>query len=638
MSAAKKFSLLLVIVVLGAALTVVAFVSAYHLLQGYYHHAFWFFAIIILLVALQELMRTYWAVIHTQGASVMGAARYLALQSLGMCLVPLLAFIANEIGWSTGFNTARGGSEELIVSLGTGVGAVIGCAIYLWCRRAFPYQTSTNVIRGRTLMSPKDAQRRADEAASPIDARLPWGGIALPENLAEGHFCVVGATGSGKTAAITQLMKAVLPRHGNGAPIRALVYDAKRDSMSILKHIGVPAERIRLLNPFDARSDAWDMAKDINSPATTSQLASILVPKEEGPNRYFSDAARAILAGVMDAFILTNTESWTLRDVVLAMQDHERLKKLLATHPGTSGLIGEYFNRKDTLHDVRSTIASHIALLKPIAALWSRSRRKVSLEEWANGEFILVLGNDDSLRAPLDALNRVLFQRMSEILTRSQNPTSGRTWIFLDELKEAGRLDGLSRLMTKGRTYGVRVVTGFQDLSGLSTVYGDHGAKEIADLPMNKAFLRIDSLPTAQWAADAIGQAEVREYRVSTNASGEQFSEQIYHRQNVLVSELMSLPLPDAHGFHGYFIAPAVGAYRAHVPYGIPKIQADPAFDFHERSPRDQYLDDWGDDDFDRLGVPRAPTPQPTQPPLPFTEPSSEAPEDLMPRLTRDTA
>lgn len=586
------------------------------------------YSFILAVGAFEQLFKRFRAVSNLSGLTLAQGAKTLAIQAAVLSLVIVAAWIGLAIPESASVFSA---TMTPLPAHGL-LGGLVGLALYFLWLFTFPFKPEPLVRRGRVLTPFAVARQRAEGLAAPNELLLPWGGLSLPEHRAEGHFCIVGATGSGKTTAISQMMNAVLPSIGPGSRSRALIYDAKRDVLSTLRAIGVPDERIRILNPFDARSDSWDMAKDIKGPAATLQLASILIPKEEGPHRYFTDAARAILAGVIDALILTGNDKWTFRDVVCVMQDYHRLKELLSRVPATQSIVDEYFRRTETLHDIRSTIASNTAMLKPIAALWSGSRRAVSLNEWANGEFILVLGNDDSLRAPLDAINRVLFQRMSEILLASDQGPDVRTWVFLDELKEAGKLDGFARLLSKGRTYGVRIVLGFQDVAGLYGVYRENGANEILGLCMNKAILRLDSEPTAKWAAQTIGEAELREFTLH----GESITEHISNRHAVLPSELLDMPQPDKHGYHGVFITPAVGVFRNHVPYGLPKTHSTPTLNFQERSLRDQYLQDWNDADLARFQMVETPKPPPLQVPTLF-QPTQPPPENPMPRITRDT-
>ena len=103
---------------------------------------------------------------------------------------------------------------------------------------------------------------------------------------------------------------------------------------------------------------------------------------------------------------------------------------------------------------VRATVATKIAPYEVIAAAWDNATEKVSLTEFMKGEFVLVLGNDEETRTALDAINKVLFKRLSELILAGSETRTRQTWIFIDEVREAGNLEGLSRLMTKGRSKG----------------------------------------------------------------------------------------------------------------------------------------------------------------------------------------
>ena len=64
---------------------------------------------------------------------------------------------------------------------------------------------------------------------------------------------------------------------------------------------------------------------------------------------------------------------------------------------------------------------------------------------------------------------------------------------FLDDVREAGKLDGLSRLLNQGRTKGACVVLGFQDSDGMRDVYGEYVANELVGQCANKAILRVEN-------------------------------------------------------------------------------------------------------------------------------------------------
>ena len=81
-------------------------------------------------------------------------------------------------------------------------------------------------------------------------------------------------------------------------------------------------------------------------------------------------------------------------------------------------------------------------------------------------------------RAAIDTITQLLGKRLSEqVLATEERPKDRQhtTWFFLDEVRQAGRLDGLSALITKGRSKGAVVLLGFQGIE----VYGREAANEL---------------------------------------------------------------------------------------------------------------------------------------------------------------
>jgi len=483
-----------------------------------------------------------------------------------------------------------------------------------------------------------DAKAQVEGFVKPGTRTVYWGGLSIPEEWSENHFCVVGTTGSGKTVTIRLLMQSVLPLLATRKTSQALIYDAKRDTLSMLAKMGVTGDRVIIMNPLDRRAAAWDIANDIDQPALVDTLARNLIPEEEGPNRFFSDAARALLQGVLNALIINAPKSWTLRDVVLATQSEHALRAVLATNRYTESLISKYFEEKRTFFSVLSTVASNLSHYETLAALWHRSflaKRTMSINEWLKGNKILILGNDDAVRAPLDTVNRLIFQRLGEMLL-ARNANEEQTWIILDEIKEAGRFPILSRLLTRGRTSGARLVLGFQDIEGFQHVYGDKPANEIVAMCGNRALLRAKDT-TARWAAELIGSAQVIEPQHSfpiQDPSAGSVSLQMLQHQAVLADEIRTLPAPAKGVFDGYYIIPPVLPFACRIFCDNLLLNLGTADDFQPRPVSEQYLEPWNHEDLRRLRLPQNLASMSNEVQLPPSPPATLF--DAMPRITRD--
>ena len=73
------------------------------------------------------------------------------------------------------------------------------------------------------------------------------------------HYLLIGTPGSGKTNLLKILMNSVLPDTEYGLRFRSLVYDPKTEFYPFLTRMGIPKEQIIVVNPFDARSSAWNL-------------------------------------------------------------------------------------------------------------------------------------------------------------------------------------------------------------------------------------------------------------------------------------------------------------------------------------------------------------------------------------------
>ena len=482
--------------------------------------------------------------------------------------------------------------------------------------------------------------------------KLIWGKSFLPLDAGTEHFLVVGATGSGKTTLIARLLKSVLQSPGADKR-RALIYDSKQDFFSRLSHPELKLNgRLRILHPFDERCCAWDIAQDIDDPLSARQMATILIPQEEGDenNSFFINAARDLLTAVLLAFIncIPNAQSWTLRDVILALLYEPYLRYILSLPPlsGIKSLpmldrVRETYlaptNETErgadprTASNIRATLNSALSVYEPVAAAWFEAwnrgeESRLSLRKWVTSNQILVLGNDESSRSALDPINQAIFRRLAELTLalpelKDEDKVNGegQTWFFLDEVREAGELEGLSRLMTKGRSKGACIVLGFQDIDGLRAVYGTEIANEITGQCGNMAILKLNSPSTAEWAIQLYGEKLeiLTTDNLSSGSNGTTIGSSETHMEKTSIYTRTLLTLPLAHkeyGLTGYFKFSDDGDkpveakhldWQKHVkPY---LLERSTASDFEPRSLQDRYLLPWDAKDWNRLGFAGSP-------------------------------
>ena len=413
-------------------------------------------------------------------------------------------------------------------------------------------------------------QRGYGQKLSHRDQGIFFGGLLLPSTEAMTHFRLTGGSGSGKTNLLRLYMQSILPQISSGSHNRALIHDPKTEFLPIIAGMGVPQSNVIILNPFDDRAYAWDLAKDLTRDRDANELASILLPEKpggQGNNEFFDKAARRILSGITRFFMRSAPGAWTLRDLVLAAQ-HLELTTLLLSQDKKLKRNLQVLGAGDTVGNVMSTVAAYIGDgLETVAAHCDyhiRAGRKFTLSEWLEGSSILVLGCDRESEATLQPLNQLLFTRASQMLL-SRN-TEGTSYLILDELPAMGKLSKIDQIAELGRSYGVSLTIAFQSYSKLEHIYGDKVANALIGQFDKSAYLRTKDKPTAQWASEQIGDMKVvwkarSESRSQgqlplsgsqTQGTGEQRDSNSVARPD----DFMNMPKPDENtgeGIHGWY-------------------------------------------------------------------------------------
>ncbi|MCA9214543.1 MAG: type IV secretion system DNA-binding domain-containing protein [Planctomycetales bacterium] len=468
-------------------------------------------------------------------------------------------------------------------------------------------------VRGVKVLTLAQAKRNALKSFQ--GATLYVAGLRLPIELANAHFCFIGAPGSGKTTGIRLLYQTLLPNIVSGSDKRAVIYDAMSE---VLPKLYSPETNLQceiiIANPFHAEGRAWDIADDVTDMATAREVAKLLIASDESQSAnsaFFINTSRRVLAGCMRALMLTAPGEWTFTDLIIAVDCPVRLRSLLENCPATRSLVTKFCQKEETWKDVYSTLSEKLEVFREVAAIYRVASEQVdmfSIREWSETESILVLGNDKTRGESLDPLNKVFFHLLTKHLLKPNQRISDEraSYVFLDELGQAGRLKGLNDLLTTGRHYGVCVVLGFQSHQGVTKpgLYSKEELSEILEQCATKVITQVKE-ETASWASkEVIGDAIYRERQGKSTS--------LVQRPAVLPSTLQAMKdLRNHKVFEAYCQTPKIGTWHAeidgpklfrklHKPSNLPQHRK-----FIERDPshQDESHLVWDEDDYDRLQI-----------------------------------
>lgn len=355
----------------------------------------------------------------------------------------------------------------------------------------------------------------------------------VPESLQCLHFAFLGASGSGKSTAIEEvLIYAQRQKH------KALVVDLNG---AFYSKFGRPGDIILSLR--DPRSEAWDFwcEKDVEP----ENIAAAMIEAGAEHNSYFWKGARAVLSS-----LLKHSDSCETLWEDFKSSTADIRKKLEDKNEISQRIIGQ--GDGDQADGILGTTVLDFSFLKELNQWKNPNDNKVSITEWMNNHensawvYLIVSDKDVEITKPL---LRVWFDLAClAILGRDPgDPRNIHTWLVVDELKSIGQLPNLPALLDKGRKYKASSVLGFQAISQLEKIYGEQDTKSILQGLQNQFYFRMNEMESASYASNALGEQEIEQaslgvsFGQKTSADRGSINKTSTRKKLVLPDEIKSL-------------------------------------------------------------------------------------------------
>ena len=408
--------------------------------------------------------------------------------------------------------------------------AIAGLGACVAWVRARPHETYR---RGVRLLSGRGAQWRAARRRPRWGSCVTLAGVAIAPRDETKHFKLIGATGTGKSTAIRELIGAAL-RRGDRAVIAdpdggytARFHDRYRGDI--------------VLNPFDPGSVRWDWFAELRKPYDVEELAHGLIPtSDDASGREWRGYARTFFTAVARRCLQFGWrdpgELWRL----LAVASADELRPLVAGTPAQPFLDPD---NARMFGSIRSVTGSAIAALEYVRA---QRAAPFSVREWvsdrrsAGALFIpYKAGQIAALRSIIATWMRLaIFEAMSQAEDVDQ-----RLWFVVDELDALGPIDGLKDALARLRKFGGRCVLGFQSLAQVSSTYGTGDAQTIIDNCGNTVFLRCSGSEnggTSHFASRLIGEREMLRRQRSRGSDRDEIFSSRGRRRSTSISEQLA--------------------------------------------------------------------------------------------------
>jgi type IV secretory pathway TraG/TraD family ATPase VirD4 len=486
-----------------------------------------------------------------------------------------------------------------------------------------------NVVSGRRLITREEAAKVS--SLEPGDPGLSFGGIKVGSKT---NAIICGQTQSGKSTLLKQMMAEALLKIGKGTDERAVIYDATGDFIPFVYGVMGNDAPVVILDPEDQRGYAWNVSADITKPTQAKSLADILIPKDAHEEPFFANGARGLVKAIIECFLLHKEDarkreeafSWTLLDVFNAIKTKKRACEVLSYWTGRGDKDFEqevelFLERSN--NDILSTILTKVGDSLLVAAMWDKLPG-LSIKEFVESEDgkVIVITNSNETSSVVKELNRLFMERLAQILldVPSRKGRKKRTYLFLDEFAELGKLEATKDLLKLGLKKGVRLCLCYQNYEEVKEVYGDKEASVILSESSTIAFLR-QTGDSAKAAAEFIGkQIAIITNQSQSRGGGTQGinyqdgnNNQQAERWTVPPEHFDTeiLPANPQNGIGGFFMSPSVRNVWFHQHQweelkDIATVDSENP-DHDPKKPREgieyQFLRDWAVEEKQKFGV-----------------------------------
>jgi len=341
-------------------------------------------------------------------------------------------------------------------------------------------------------------------------------GVPFPADMWTRHVLIVGGVGSGKSTVMKPLIDRVVE---SGEQL--LLFDPKSE---FTIGFGAPA----ILAPWDARSLAWDIARDMRNALDMRRFAACVIKDSQDP--MWSNASRQLLVGLMLYLKGTRGDAWGWSELadLLSQPQAVLLPIMREWHPEAARSVEK---ATVTTAGILINLAAFCAPVFDLARAWEdvEPSRRVSFVDWTLGRSpfaqIILQGHGaygELTKSYVEGIVGVVSAIVNSVEMRDD--PKRKLWLIADEFGMMGRVP-VRPIFEVGRSRGFRCVVATQDLTQLEEIHGAPMVKALVSMCGTLLVGQVMPGETAKALCEAFGSREVERTNVSTThsagASGE---------------------------------------------------------------------------------------------------------------------
>lgn len=366
-----------------------------------------------------------------------------------------------------------------------------------------------------------------------------YGGYIGKSSVRDGHICVIGESGRGKTESIVK--PTMLTSHNSSNIIFDFKDNLYQHWIATAKLFG---KRCIVFWPdapegCSCHYDPLEPLRRSNNPAgivaAATDLAHALIPlPEETKEPVWIETAQNYLIGVILYYFQLDMDFPEIMLLTLDTPVTEMIKKIMQDDDEEAALAKIFTNK---LTDVDSKVIGNIGMELNQLALFAADQSLLDLLTPAEGSDLLSWYAISTSPKPIDVifdipeskldyykpLLRLMANQMIKVLeqrpqrTFNENTELPPILVLMDEFASLGKIPSITHGLMTLRSSGVTFSIFIQSIANLDEVYGHTTSRVILDNCVFKVILGASDVESQKYCSDLVGSVDVPQGSVSEN-------------------------------------------------------------------------------------------------------------------------
>ena len=379
--------------------------------------------------------------------------------------------------------------------------------------------------------------------------------LKIPKSFESRGIIIFGAPGSGKTHLIKTFYVPQFRKRGD----MTVIFDYKGD---FTEAIGEDDDAL-IISPLDERSAIWDIAKDINTETMAWEFGRMVVQKGDSPtDKVFEDWARDLITASLIKLQREKGTGWTFKDFYEQSQDLDTLIDAVKKYRKESQFSANFEGESKQFEGIKGTIRQAMVRLEPLSRAWgerANPTKLFSVSGWLNEKGGLkptIIVRYDPLYSETmgpfvsNFLNFVIASVLS-LPDAKGSSKDRRIWAVLDEFQILPKIPKLFEGGRAGRSKGLRMLLGTQDLGQTDQTYRKEGGRDtLVNLMGFKLIGHLGSEGMQNFAAGLLSKNKVtvqsKNVQRSNGHTNTSYSESTRYEPAISPGEFGAIPSPTA--------------------------------------------------------------------------------------------